>query len=240
MSTDPSKEDDANADVQWTPSIETMLANWCDKAKCFEWMHNEAYSRYHRRAVIMSITANIAVSLSGVANLIVGGLNPSSVNPPIIFGCISIGLGIINMLQDKLDWLTLSNNFKYGSQQWSVIIRNIEEQLAVPPATRKHCATFLKYIKQQINNVSIHNQSIPKSIRDQCAKKFSTIPNFDIPDICGQIEHTSIYVSPASTTSTESSSITQPLLINTDPQINTTKFLSTMIGPSKGFNLGFH
>ena len=238
MSTDPSKDEDTTADLQWTPSIETMLANWCDNAKCFEWMHNEAHSRYHKRATIMSISANIAVSLSGVANLIVGGLNPDAINPPIIFGCISIGLGIINMLQDKLDWLTMSNNFKFAAQQWSIIIRNIEEQLAVPPATRKHCSTFLKYIKQQLFNVSIYNQSIPKHIRDECVKKFSTIPNFDIPDICGQIEHTTIYVAPAVIAPIESNSITQPLLIKNAPVIDTHLFLSTMIGPSKGFHLG--
>jgi len=52
----------------------------------------------------------------------------------------------------------------------------------------------LKYIKQDINIVSETNPTIPKDIRNQCAEKFSKIKDFDIPDICGQVEHTAIYV----------------------------------------------
>ena len=51
-----------------------------------------------------------------------------------------------------------------------------------------------KYIKQDISLVSERNTSIPKDIRDLCFKKFSAIPNFNVPDLCGQLEHTSVYV----------------------------------------------
>jgi hypothetical protein len=31
-------------------------------------------------------------------------------------------------------------------------------------------------------------------------EKFGKIPDFDVPDICGQVEHTSIYVEPTTST----------------------------------------
>ena len=61
-------------------------------------------------------------------------------------------------------------------------------------AGRKHCATFLKYIKQDINSIVDTNTLIPEDIRVKCAKKFGDIKDFDIPDICGQMEHTRVYV----------------------------------------------
>ena len=54
--------------------------------------------------------------------------------------------------------------------------------------------TFLKYIKEDINNaLSDQNAIIPEKIRDECSNKFKNIPNFNIPDICGSVEHTVIY-----------------------------------------------
>jgi methyltransferase-like protein len=52
---------------------------------------------------------------------------------------------------------------------------------------------------------SEHNSSIPKDIRLRCFEKFNIIPNFNVPDICGQIEHTAVYVEP----------LQQPLLSTT-------------------------
>lgn len=194
------KEDpsETSSGLQWTPSIDTMLANWCDQSKSFEWMNTEAYSRYSVRSTAMSITVNVAIALSGVANLIVGSAQivDTVVPPSTILGCISITISIISMLEDKFDWITMANNFKQASVQWSNISRKLEEQLAVPPAGRKDCSTFLKYIKQDITVVSSTNYMIPKDIRTKCMEKFSKIPGFDVPDICGQVEHTLVYVEP--------------------------------------------
>jgi hypothetical protein len=186
---------DIQPGVQWTPQIDKMLADWCDEAKCFEWMNTEAYSRYSKLSIGMSITTNTVISLSGIANLIVGNLT-SGTATPIIFGCISIGIGIINMVQEKFDWSTMAGNFKSCAMLWSNITRKLEEQLIIPPGTRKDCATFLKYINQDIATASEHNSAIPKDIRDKCFTKFSKIPDFNVPDICGQLEHTVVYVEP--------------------------------------------
>ena len=35
--------------LAWSPSIDAMLAAWCDHAKCYEWMHTEAFSLYDAR-----------------------------------------------------------------------------------------------------------------------------------------------------------------------------------------------
>lgn len=196
MSETKEDQSETSSGLQWSPSIDTMLANWCDQSKSFEWMNTEAYSRYSVRSTAMSITVNISIALSGVANLIVGTAQLSSTSVPssTILGCVSIAISIISMLEDKFDWITMANNFKQASIQWSNVSRKLEEQLAVPPTGRKDCGTFLKYIKQDMTTVSATNYMIPKDIRTKCMEKFGKIPNFDIPDICGQVEHTSVYI----------------------------------------------
>jgi hypothetical protein len=141
----------------------------------------------------MSIGTNSFISLSGVANLIIGQTTDSTTGS-MIFGCISIFIGIANMIQEKFAFAALANDFKRSAQEWGFVTRKIEEQLAIPYSGRKHCGTFLKYIKQDINSIADTNTLIPEDIRAACAKKFGAIQNFDIPDICGQMEHTAVYV----------------------------------------------
>ena len=185
---------DNAAGLQWSPQIDKMLADWCDEAKCFEWMHSESYSRYSKRATVMTIGSNITISLTGIANLVLGVTVSDATTTSMIFGCVSIGIGVVNMIQQQFGWTTLANNYKVSAKQWSEISRKVQEQLVIPPTARKDCATFLKYIKQDMALASEHNSNLPKDIRQKCFEKFKSIPNFNLPDICGQIEHTAVYL----------------------------------------------
>jgi len=189
-----SNEAETQPGLQWNSTIDKMMADWCDQSKCFNWMHTQAYSRYSKRALTMTITTNIVISLSGIGNLIVGAVTTDATKTSIIFGCISIGVGIVNMIQDKFNWTTTATNHKQSAEKWDIITRKMEEQLVIPYSGRKDCGTFLKYIKQDINDTSDTNALIPKDIREKCNDKFGKIKDFDVPDICGQVEHTAIYI----------------------------------------------
>jgi hypothetical protein len=180
--------------LAWSLSIEQMVARWGDQAKCFEWMHTEAYSQYSKKAKIIMITSNILTAVSGLSNVIAGGTTINGFQLAWAFGSLSILVSISNMLQDKLAYTTKAVDHQQFSVQWGTIRRKIEEELSIPPDDRKDCGTFLKYLRQDINMVSVAgNARIPESIRDACYEKFSKIPEFDLPDICGQVEHTRVY-----------------------------------------------
>jgi len=187
-------ESDTQPGLQWNSSIDKMMANWCDQSKCFNWMHTQGYSRYSARATAMNISTNIFISLTGIVNLILGSVLTNNTVSSMSFGSISIGIGIVKMIQDQFDWATLANDFKRSAERWDIITRKIQEQLLIPYSGRKDCRTFLKYIKQDINNASDTNLIIPKDIREKCNVDFGQIKDFDVPDICGQVEHTTIYI----------------------------------------------
>lgn len=101
------------------------------------------------------------------------------------------------MLQEKLGYVTKSVEHNHYATQWGSIRRKIEEQLSIPPESRKDCATFLKYLRADINQVSVDgNSMIPSRIRDECNEKFGKIQDFDLPDICGKVQHTHVYIKP--------------------------------------------
>lgn len=192
-----SNADHDTSKLQWTQSIESMMARWGDEAKCFEWMHTEAYSYYDAHGRGMMIASNVLSAVSGLSNVIAGGSVVNGFQLSWAFGTLAITVSIMNMLQEKLGYTSKAAQHNQFSIQWGSIRRKIEETLSIPPESRKDCNAFMKYIRQDINQVSISGNSIiPERIRTRCFEKFTNIPSFDIPDICGKMEHTRMYVRP--------------------------------------------
>jgi len=196
--------------LNWNREIDEMLASWCDQAKSFEWMHTEAYSRCDKKSKIIMITSNVLTAICGLSNVIAGGVEINGIQMAWVFGSLSICISITNMLQEKLAYSVKAFEHMQCANNWGIIRRKIEGELIIPRGSRKDCKTFLKFIRQDINQVSVDgNTKIPKDIREGCFSKFNPIPNFDLPDICGEIEHTKIYINDAG-----SGSLIEPLMVN--------------------------
>ena len=187
-------DDITSGHMAWNESIETMLAKWCDEAKCFEWMHMQAHSYFEKRARVVGISSAVLTALSGFANVILGSSTSNGFQLSWVFGGMSILVSIIGILQDKLAYSRRSAEHRQFSSQWSIIRRKIEEELSIPPESRRECVTFLKYIRQDINQVSVDgNTLLPSNIRTACFEAFKHVKDFDMPDICGDMEHTRVF-----------------------------------------------
>ena len=192
--------------MQWTPEIDRLLAKWCDHAKCYEWMHAEAFSLFERRARTFMVGINCLTAVSGVSNVIAGGYSFGGFQVAWVFGGISIFVSTLNILQDKLGYAARSILHQRLAADWATIRTEIEEVITIPYEGRKDCKTFLKFIKADINAAQKATM-IPEAIRDACMEKFKAIQGFDIPDICGQMEHTEPYAAAAV-------ALTNPLLLS--------------------------
>jgi hypothetical protein len=145
------------------------------------------------------IVINLLTAVSGLSNIIAGNISINGFQLIWIFGSISILTSTLNILQDKLAYQPLAESHKKFASQWSIIISKIEEIVLLPPTGRRDCKTFLRYIKADINQVTIDgNNLIPKNIRDACYEKFKNVPNFELPEIVGVVSHTKIYIDPIS------------------------------------------
>lgn len=193
--TQPGGDDALQPHVAWDINIDTMLAEWCDNAKCFEWMHSETHSLYESRSKAFMIATNCLTAVAGLSNVISGGTRIDGFELSWLFGGISIFVSTMNILQEKLGYSQMSIVHKKLASNWAVIKTKIEEVLALPYSGRRDCKTFLKYIKADINQANLEGDSIiPEHVKSACYTRFKSIESFNIPDICGDMEHTKIYV----------------------------------------------
>lgn len=194
MSLQEDKKEEDTSSLTWTKEIDVLLASWCDNAKCFEWMHGETSLDYQKRSKIFMIVINILTAVCGLSNIIAGNIIINGFQLIWIFGSVSILTSTLNILQDKLSYSSLAESHRKFASQWSIIISKIEEVVALPPSSRRDCKTFLRYIKADINQVTLDgNNLIPKHIRNACYEKFKNVPDFELPEIVGVVSHTKIY-----------------------------------------------
>jgi hypothetical protein len=186
--------DGIGTSVSWDSKIDTLLAKWCDTAKCYEWMHSESHSICRQRSHIFLLSINSLTALSGIANTIVGGLTVNGIQCAWIFGGISILISTLNMLQDKLGYGQHAVVHAKLITQWSSVRTRIEEVLTIPYSARRDCKSVLQFLRSDIRDAEREGTGlIGKDVRDACYRQFKDIEGFEIPDICGQIEHTKIY-----------------------------------------------
>jgi hypothetical protein len=181
--------------MEWTPPVEKLLASWCDHAKCYVWMHSKAYDEVDKRLRRFMITIHVFSTIAGLSNIITGDTDVGGFKVAWLYGGITILLTSLSLLQEKMGLAERVSNHRKLAFQSLIIKMKIEEVLSLPRDARGDCKTFLRYIKTDINNSMLEkNAGIPHRIRDACYESFKNIPNFDIPDICGQVEHTEVYV----------------------------------------------
>jgi hypothetical protein len=181
--------------MEWTPPIEKLLASWCDHAKCYIWMHSRAYDEAEKRVHWFLIIFHTLSTLTGLSNIITGDTVIGGFKIAWMYGGLTILLTSLSLLQEKLGLAERASNHRKLAFQSLIIKMKIEEVLSLPKEARGDCKTFLRYIKSDINNAMLEkNAGIPLAIRNACYEQFKSIPNFDIPDVCGQIEHTEVYV----------------------------------------------
>ena len=120
------------ADLQWNQQIDTLLANWCDQAKCFEYMHNESYSLYNNKSRKFVIAITILSAIAGTSNIIAGNYSINGFQASWFFGGLSIIVSTTNILQDKLAYQQLSESHKQYCASWGTIKRKIESELILP------------------------------------------------------------------------------------------------------------
>jgi hypothetical protein len=196
--TEPRTEIIVKSQLEWTVQIEKLLASWCDHAKCFVWMHSRAHDEAERTVRWYLWTFHILSTIAGLSNIITGDITIANFKIAWFFGGLTILLTSLSLLQEKLGLTERVINHRKLALQALVIKMKLEEILSMPRDARGDCKTFMKYIKSDINHSMIEkNAAIPHHIRDACLAEFSKKTDFDIPDVCGQVEHTVVYVSPA-------------------------------------------
>jgi len=179
--------------IEWSYENEELIAEWCDIAQCYKWLNAETYKHYKTIDNYMTLPCIVISTVNG--SMVFGIPNiPQQYQStvPIIFGCISIFVAVLTILQQYYRFSELKENHRIMSVEWDKLARNINIELSKPPAERVDAKHFIKFSRVMFERLIENTYMIPESI----VERFKNMLDGDDyreriqlkrPDICGVI-----------------------------------------------------
>ena len=184
--------------VEWTEENEKIMAEWCDIAQCYKWLHNRAHQKYSRMHAWFTIPAITLSTISGTASFAQASLPVAyQTFAPMAIGALNIFIGILTTIQQYLKISELNEAHRVAAISWDKFSRNIRIELAKSPFERMDCGSFLKMSRQEFDRMMETSPSIPIPIVQDFNATFEgktgsperkRFDELKKPDICNIIE----------------------------------------------------
>lgn len=181
----------------WTKELETMIADWADKAACYRWMHEETSRRFSGRDRSLTLPVIILSTLTGTANFALDGFfDPASENKKYAqsaIGGLSILAGIITTIATKLGYATSAEAHRVAAVSWGKFNRNLCIEMNLNPDERIESIAYLKMFRIELDRLIDQSPPIPKEVIQEFNKIFKNAVDVVKPEITGILNHTKVF-----------------------------------------------
>jgi hypothetical protein len=181
----------------WTEEQETLLAKWGDYAACYRWLHDRTEKQLSLANNRITIPVIILSTITGTASVGLNGLVGDSPTAQkygqITIGLVSLFTGILTTLGNYFRYAQNSEAHKVAAISWGKFNRLITVELAQKPDDRMDSLDFLSICRQDLDRLIEQSPQVPNNIIVSFEKEFEGEIELHKPDICNNIEHTTVY-----------------------------------------------
>ena len=181
----------------WTEEQEILLAKWSDYASCYRWLHDRTEKQLSWSNNWITIPVIILSTITGTAsvglNSLVGDSMDAQKYAQISIGLVSLSTGILTTLGNYFRFAQNSEAHRVAAVSWSKFNRLIAVELAQKPDDRMDSLDFISLCRQDLDRLIEQSPQIPDNIIGNFEREFEHQEDLNRPDICNNIEHTSVY-----------------------------------------------
>ncbi len=183
----------------WSKEQEQLMANWGDLSVCYRFLHDKSHKIYRTKALLISSSVIVLSSVGGFANIGVQSLfkddEKAKELASFAIGGLSLFAGMLTTLNNLLKYSQLEESHRVSAISWSKFGRLIMVELALHPNDRMDSLDFLKICRAELDRLIEQSPIIPQNIINDFEKKFGNIKDLKKPEVCGNLEHTSVFES---------------------------------------------
>lgn len=180
----------------WTKQLEGLVAEWADKASCYQWMHQKTEEKFSRANYYFTIPVIIMSTLTGTANFATNSIVSTEEQAKYVtfgIGAISLIAGIISTVANFLRYAQGSEAHRVAGISWGKFQRFISIELSLHPNERMDAMSFLKMGRIELDRLIEQSPPIPPKIVEAFMVAFRDKKDIIRPEIAGGIEHTRIF-----------------------------------------------
>lgn len=180
----------------WSKEQERLMAEWSDIAICYRWLHDKSDKIYHTKTLSISLPVIFLSTISGFSNIGVQAILESEdakKYASFVIAGISLFAGLLTTIGDRLRYAQLEEAHRVSAIAWGKFQRLIAVELALSPMDRMDSLDFLKICRADLDRLIEQSPPIPHEAITIFEHKFGQIKDLKKPDICGALEHTTVY-----------------------------------------------
>ena len=177
-------------DYIWGPEHERVLAEWADKANCYNWLHTKCHEKFHELHIWYTVPVIVMSTLTGTANFAQSKIPESFQGyATMIIGAVNITAGIITTVQQFLKINELNEGHRVASIAWDKFYRRIKVELSKKPVERPKVVDFFKSASDEYDRLMETSPSIEPDILKRFEKTFARVfkDGFEKPEICNSL-----------------------------------------------------
>ena len=174
----------------WGPEHERVLAEWADKANCYNWLHTKCHEKFHELHIWYTVPVIVMSTLTGTANFAQSKIPVSFQGyATMIIGAVNITAGIITTVQQFLKINELNEGHRVASIAWDKFYRRIKVELSKKPGERPKVVDFFKSATDEFDRLMETSPSIEPDILKRFEKTFARVfeDGFEKPEICNSL-----------------------------------------------------
>jgi hypothetical protein len=180
----------------WNKQLESLVAEWADKASCYQWMHQKTEVRFQKFNYYFTIPVIIMSTLTGTANFATNSIVNTEEQAKFVtfgIGAISLIAGIISTVANFLRYAQGSEAHRVAAISWGKFQRFISIELSLHPNERMDAMSFLKMGRIELDRLIEQSPPIPTRTVEEFHVAFRDKKDIRRPEIAGGIEHTRIF-----------------------------------------------
>ncbi len=180
----------------WNKQLENLVAEWADKASCYQWMHQKTEIRFQKFNYYFTIPVIIMSTLTGTANFATNSIVSTEEQAKFVtfgIGAISLIAGIISTVANFLRYAQGSEAHRVAAISWGKFQRFISIELSLHPNERMDAMSFLKMGRIELDRLIEQSPPIPTRTVEEFHVAFRDKKDIRRPEIAGGIEHTRVF-----------------------------------------------
>ena len=181
----------------WTSEQETLLAKWSDYASCYRWLHDRTEKKLSNYNNAITIPVIILSTVTGTASVgltgLVGDIPNGQKYGQVAIGIVSLFTAILTTLGNFFRYAQNSEAHRVSAVSWGKFNRLIAVELAQKPDDRMDSLDFIGLCRQDLDRLIEQSPQIPDDIIENFEKEFEHEQDLERPDICNNLEHTTVY-----------------------------------------------